>query len=70
MTRKRFEKLMRAALTRCHESNKAHYGENISYKPGKSLNVRAYKLPDGMSYEQVWRGIEKVMLSCDARVGK
>lgn len=70
MTRKRFEKLMFAALTKCHEQNRAHYGKNISYKPGKSINPRDYKLPAGMSYEQVWRGIERVMLdSCDTKVG-
>lgn len=60
MTRKRYQKLVRGALTKCHIINK-QYG-HITYKAGKAIgNVRYYKLPEGMTYQKAWDGIARAL---------
>lgn len=60
MTRKRFQKLTRAALTKCHIYNK-QFGR-VTYKAGKSIgHVRYYKLPKGLTYQKAWDGIARVL---------
>lgn len=53
MTRKRFTKLMRAAMIECYHINKAN-----GYAPtsGGKINaaVRDYKIPEGKTYAELW----------------
>lgn len=61
MTRKRYQKLVRAALTKCHIYNKQHY-KHLNYKAGKSIgSVRYQKLPEGMTYQEAWDIIAKAL---------
>ena len=53
MTRKRFIKLTRAMMTRCHEIHKAR-DTNLFYKPGRAINTRNVKLAEGKTYQEVW----------------
>ena len=59
MTRKRYEKKMRAILTKCHMINKQN--GRITYKAGKALSVRGYKLPAGKSYQECWDGVARAL---------
>lgn len=60
MTRKRFTKLMRAAMIECYHINKAN-----GYAPlsgGKvNANVRDYKLAEGKTYAEVWDAVNNAL---------
>jgi len=58
MTRKRFDKLMRAAAAQCFAYLRANGTEPVS--PGR-VNTRHYKLPDGMTYNDVWAAMCKAL---------
>lgn len=53
MTRKRFIKLMRAAMLECYHINKANGYVPLS---GGKINaqVRDFKLPEGKTYAELW----------------
>lgn len=62
MTRKRFVKLMRAALVECYAINEAN-GGNLSGITAKKLedSFRNYKLPEGQTYADVWGAVNAAL---------
>ena len=53
MTRKRFLKLMRAAMIECYAINERNGGSPTTAKRLED-SFRKFKLPDGKSYAEVW----------------